>query len=260
MLKHSCLSLFLLLSLTCMATPFNNFLIKHIESDQLPQSTALQMLQDKYGYWWIVTHGGLARYDGHQIKTFAIAHGPGNHPQGLANTITILNICHNDSGDLIAFTPYRVAYLVTPSGLELIKKPSDEFWQASLNNRLTVLPASKSNNGNKVQNNLLVPGDGLYFGLLGYEEEHLFYPAKQSLPPSPLPAPIANSFTPVKGLSLFDLEGKLYKIGSDFSLSVYDQNKLVGTTHFTGDLLSDADRPKKFDINVSKILYAKHEP
>tara|TARA_R110002126_G_scaffold98045_31_gene228189 strand:+ start:3548 stop:6505 length:2958 start_codon:yes stop_codon:yes gene_type:complete len=52
----------------------------------LPQVSVAAMVQDKQGYIWLGTQGGLARFDGHQFTVFNTA----NTPQLLSNLITAL--------------------------------------------------------------------------------------------------------------------------------------------------------------------------
>src|SRR5882672_6423745 len=54
--------------------------------DGLPQSQVNVIIEDKQGYLWIGTHGGLARFDGRDFKVY-------NTLDGLAsNSITSLMI------------------------------------------------------------------------------------------------------------------------------------------------------------------------
>ncbi|MDX1678561.1 diguanylate cyclase [Arsukibacterium sp.] len=54
----------------------------------LPQVSVTAMVQDKQGYMWLGTQGGLARFDGHQFRVFNTA----NTPQLQSNLITALYI------------------------------------------------------------------------------------------------------------------------------------------------------------------------
>jgi len=45
--------------------------------DGLPQNSVTDILQDRRGYLWITTFGGLARYDGHSFRVFDMGSAPG---------------------------------------------------------------------------------------------------------------------------------------------------------------------------------------
>ena len=65
-------------------------------ADGLPQVQALSVFQDRRGYIWVGTYGGVARYDGSRFRTFGLA-------DGLPNS-TINTIAENDAGQVIVGT------------------------------------------------------------------------------------------------------------------------------------------------------------
>lgn len=67
--------------------------------DGLPQSSILKMIQDKQGYMWIATQGGLCRYDGLNFKVFSMYDGVGSQ--------FILSMDLDDQGQLWMATFYN---------------------------------------------------------------------------------------------------------------------------------------------------------
>ena len=64
-------------------TPPGEFRFEHITVDQgLSHSDAMCLAQDHNGFIWIGTNRGLDRYDGYQLKTYALAINPRNGQSG----------------------------------------------------------------------------------------------------------------------------------------------------------------------------------
>jgi ligand-binding sensor domain-containing protein/signal transduction histidine kinase len=83
--------------------------------DGLPQSQVNAIVEDKHGYLWIGTNGGLARFDGHEFKVYTTLDGL------LSNSITSLMI---DS--------HQNLWIVHPRGLSRFNGASFKKFQPSL--------------------------------------------------------------------------------------------------------------------------------
>lgn len=71
-------SLFVTTQLACWAQK-SNFRYFSV-NEGLPQSSVHSMYQDRDGYLWFGTQGGVARYDGNRFITYNQKHGlSGNH-------------------------------------------------------------------------------------------------------------------------------------------------------------------------------------
>lgn len=90
----------------------SNFSVEHLTIDQgLPQNEVTSIIQDKKGFIWFGTRGGLARFDGHNIKVFQ--YQPGKQ-DGLSNNSVETLFESSDgkiwigtkSGGLSCFDPY----------------------------------------------------------------------------------------------------------------------------------------------------------
>ena len=63
--------MFLLVFIKNIAFAQNNQIRAYTLEDGLPQSQIYEVVQDKLGYIWLGTQGGgIARFDGHQFKTW----------------------------------------------------------------------------------------------------------------------------------------------------------------------------------------------
>lgn len=70
--------LFLLLPLQILASSTLGF-VHYTPAEGLPSSTIYQIYQDRGGYIWLGTEGGLCFFDGYDFKTYTVADGlPGN--------------------------------------------------------------------------------------------------------------------------------------------------------------------------------------
>jgi signal transduction histidine kinase len=233
------------------ATPFKDFVIKHLESEQLPQSTVAQMLQDKSGYWWIITNGGISRYDGFSVKTF-------KHPNLDYLNTQIISICKNDSGDVIAFDEKANAYNATYNGLGLSVVEKGMFWRPSVNGYLSSLVSKNISLPAAMVPNIVVPRGGIYLNAFAGHGAVLY---KKNIPATlPLPARMQQLFKYGDGLVFFTLGNLLFEITAGHKLITCDSNINVATSKFTGDVLNNPFYKKEFNSSRTKILYAQHQP
>ena len=76
---------------------WQNIRFKHLtREDGLSQSWAHSIIQDKYGFMWIGTEGGLNRYDGHSFRVYK----NNFRDQYSISNDGILTLFENSSGDL----------------------------------------------------------------------------------------------------------------------------------------------------------------
>ena len=114
--------------------------------DGLPQSFISDMAQDANGFIWIGTRGGLARYDGHNIKTYL--HIPGDSTTLADNVITNLymdsrqclwicygqgdiDVLHTETEHLYHFTKEAVYHTLTgnfASGNSIAEDANGNMW------------------------------------------------------------------------------------------------------------------------------------
>lgn len=93
--------------------------IKHLTTaDGLPQNTINSIHQDKKGFFWIGTNGGLARFDGYEFVNFTQNEGlPRNE------VLDFLETREGDfwlatKGGLVKFNPEGTGYNRVVSGIE----------------------------------------------------------------------------------------------------------------------------------------------
>ncbi|MCX8019588.1 MAG: hypothetical protein N2747_03725 [Chitinophagaceae bacterium] len=73
-------------------------MVSYTLKDRLPSNSIYRTLQDKYGFLWVSTENGLARFDGRKFETYTTAHGlPDNE---------IIDI-FTDSNQIIWAIPFR---------------------------------------------------------------------------------------------------------------------------------------------------------
>ena len=77
---------------------------RYDESDGVPSSHVVQLLQDDQGFMWFATWNGLCRYDGYEFQTFKPKAGDGSHmPTDRIRNICLLPgekiLCATDDGD-----------------------------------------------------------------------------------------------------------------------------------------------------------------
>ena len=77
-----------LLTQAVMAQPLCR-VVRYDESDGVPSSHVVQLLQDDQGFMWFATWNGLCRYDSYEFQTFKPKAGDGSHML----TDRIRNIC-----------------------------------------------------------------------------------------------------------------------------------------------------------------------
>jgi diguanylate cyclase (GGDEF)-like protein len=96
------------------AKPFHRFFSQEwsVESG-LPQITALNLVEDREGYLWVATQGGLARFDGHRFSVHTLADTPALH------TNMVVRLWLDRDGRLWVGTGKNVARL-DPDGFRAI--------------------------------------------------------------------------------------------------------------------------------------------
>ncbi len=102
-----------------------NFYFQHLDSrDGLAQNTVSLIFQDKRGYMWLVTQGGLFRYDGYSLQRFA--HDPGR-TDSLPDDYRVTSLADagdgklwvgSTSGGLLLFDPQANKILPLPAAVE----------------------------------------------------------------------------------------------------------------------------------------------
>src|ERR1700733_13569798 len=60
----------------------------HTDSRELPEAAVMALTQDRAGFLWVGTQGGLARYDGYHFRSFLPnASAPKARPDGSVRTL-----------------------------------------------------------------------------------------------------------------------------------------------------------------------------
>lgn len=209
------------------------------------------MLQDKFGYWWIITNGGISRYDGFSVKTF-------KHPNLDSLNTQIVSVCKNDNGDVIAFDEKANAYNVTYNGLELSAVEKGMFWRPSLNGYLSSISSKSISLPATIIPNIVVPGSRVYLNAFAGHNGFLY--KKKSQATLPLPTSMQHLFKYGDGLVFFTLDDFLFEITRGHKLIATDSNINVTTSKFTGDVLTNPFYKKEFNSSRTKIIYAQHQP
>lgn len=233
------------------ATPFKDFVIKHLESEQLPQSTVAKMLQDKYGYWWIITNGDISRYDGFSVKTFT-------HENLTRLNTQIIGICKNDNGDIIAFDQKAFSYQVTPNGLQLCLPKKGTFWQPAANNYLAVIPTGSAPIHQGMVPTIIMPKKGIYVS--AYSGGRGFYYQNSTRKIFDIPSELEQAYDYSGDLDIFEMNGRLCKITASYKIDTYDSTTKKEPTKFIGDVLSNPIYRQTYNSLNTKILYANHVP
>src|ERR1044071_1212543 len=78
---------------------------QYTAADGMPQAQVMGMYQDRHGYLWFGTYGGLSRFDGNQFRTYT-------KEDGLSSN-AIFDIVEDDSGRM---------YIATSNGLCIAEK------------------------------------------------------------------------------------------------------------------------------------------
>lgn len=100
-----------LLSVNSQEYPFENYTVKN----GLPSNLINKALQDKKGYIWFATQGGLTRFDGYKFKNIDISKGlPSNE---------IRDICIDEHGTI---------WILTPAGLARLKDEKVDMLEIEL--------------------------------------------------------------------------------------------------------------------------------
>lgn len=131
--KKSCLMLCIFIAVLLSLLPVNSFPIKvqrlKFESftidDGLSQGTIFCILQDRQGFLWLGTEGGLNRYDGYEFKVFE----PDKKNVGNISGSEIRAICQDKHG---------VLWVGTNKGLDRFERSTETFGHFP-NNKVTAI-------------------------------------------------------------------------------------------------------------------------
>jgi signal transduction histidine kinase len=231
------------------ATPLKEFLVKQLESERLPQSTVSQMLQDKSGYWWIITNGGLSRYDGSTVKNFT-------HKKLIQSNTQIVRICKNENGDVIAFDEQAIPYKILPNGLQPSTALKDSIWQPTLNNHLAVVSLTKHTSSIGMLRILKMSNNAIYVS----GDNDGFYYKNGHRTTFNFPSESQYTYDFGGGLDIFEINNLLYKITNHHKLEIFDSTSNTKSCYFTGDVLQNPLFRKSYNPVNTKILYAQHVP
>ncbi|NOZ94732.1 MAG: hypothetical protein GXP47_08345 [Acidobacteria bacterium] len=84
------------------------------ETSGLTVGTVTAVAQDRAGFLWLGTHGGLVRFDGHGFDRWARHHIPG----------TVADVVSRPQGGVLVVTPHGALYRTTPRDIEPVRGPA----------------------------------------------------------------------------------------------------------------------------------------
>jgi ligand-binding sensor domain-containing protein len=105
------LSFFLSLLFLCSAQEYNY--TNYTDRDGLAGNTVYSMCQDKDGFMWFATDGGMSRFDGTHFKNYTVA-------DGLPDNEIIYTYC--DSKGRVWMAPFKKSICYINHGTRLVEK------------------------------------------------------------------------------------------------------------------------------------------